>query len=138
MPVHSFTDETSGATIDVYVSANAPATEHQTQVLNGVTYKRIYAAPLTSRDTSFGDCDRGDFARKVDGKRGLKLGDSWEISAEMSERRAQRDGVDPVREQFYSNYAKENGERHPDVVRRERLDRANAKLGEWGIKLKGL
>lgn len=138
MPIHQFTDEASGATIDVYVSANAPATEHQTQVLNGVTYRRVYSVPLASKDTSFGDCDRGDFARKTGDKRGLRVGDAWEISAEMSERRAQRDGVDGVREQFYSNYAKENGERHPDVVRKEKLDRANAKLGEWGIKLKGL
>lgn len=136
MPVHDFTDEASGETIAVYVPANASPLEHQQQERDGKVFKRVYSAPRPARDMGYGDSTAEDFARKTaSDKRGLKVGDLWEISAEMSARRAQRDGVDLVKEQYYETYEKENGEKHADVARRERLERANAKLAEMGIKV---
>jgi hypothetical protein len=135
MPVHDYTSE-DGETISVYVAASAPTTDHQTQTRDGKVYKRVYSAPLAAANTSFGDCTAEDFARKTAAeKRGLKVGDAWEISAEMSDRRRQRDGIDLVKERYYEAYEKEHGEKHADVTRRERIERANAKLADMGIKI---
>lgn len=136
MPVHSFTHEATGETIDVYVAASAPTSEHQQQIRDGKTYRRVYSAPLAATDMGLGDCTQQDFRRKTgDSKRGLKVGDAWEISAEMSERRAQKEGRDPVREAFYQRHEQQNGKKHPDVVRREKLERANARLDKLGIRI---
>lgn len=138
MPVHTFEDRATGATVDVYVSANAPTAEHQTQVLNGVTYKRVYAVPLAAVDmgTRLGDASAHDFERiTATTKRGLKVGDAWEISAEMSAKRAQRDGKDAVRERWYAEYEKRTKDKHPDVKQREALARANAQLAEMGMSI---
>lgn len=136
MPIHQFYHEESGDTIDVYVPASAPTEQHSQQTHEGKVYRRVYAAPLAARDIGYGDGTAADFRRKTSGeKRGLKVGDLWEISAEMSERRKQQQGVDVVKEQHYATYEKEYGEKHPDVMRRERAQRTNERLKEWGIKV---
>lgn len=135
MPIHSFVHEASGETIDVYVPASAPAPEHQLQVRDGREYRRVYAAPLAAKDTQYGDASLKDFSRKTSDKSGLKVGDMWEISREMSDRRRQRDGVDVVRERYYEKYEQEYGEKHADVVQRDRLERANRTLNEYGIRV---
>jgi hypothetical protein len=138
MPVHQFTHDPTGETIEVYVAATAPTSEHQRQTKDGKVYKRVYAMPLTATNmaTRIGDGTRDDFRKCVDGKKGLKLGDTWEISAEMSAKRAERNnGLDPVKEEGYAKWLKETGKKHPDVVAREKAAKANAKLAEWGIKV---
>ncbi len=138
MPIHDFIHEESSETLTVYVAASAPAAEHQQQTRDGKVYKRIYSVPLmaTNMGTRHGDATEADFRRATTDKKGLKMGDMQEISAEMSAKRAQRNGLDPVQEAYYERYAQENGgEKHTNVVKREKLAKANAKLGEWGIKV---
>lgn len=135
MATHQFIHEESGEIIEVRVPTDAPIVQHQRQEIDGKVYKRVYSAPLAAKDTRFGDCSATDFRRKTTDKAGLKVGDMWEISAEMSERRKQRQGHDPVLEQHYANHEKEYGEKHPDVVKRERQERLNERMKEWGIKV---
>lgn len=138
MPIHQYEHPETGKTIDVYVPANASTTEHSLQIVEGQVYKRVYSAPLVAQNlgTRHGDATAADFQRCTGGKRGFKLGDAWEVSAEMSAKRADRNGgLDPVAEDRYARHEKETGEKHEDVVRREKLSKANSKLAEWGIKI---
>lgn len=137
MPIHSFTNEDSGETLDIYVPASAPTAEHQTQTRDGKVYKRVYAVPLaaTNMATRMGSASQEDFKRLTTDKKNMKVGDAWEISAEMAAKRKERDGVDFVREQEYKRHEAEYGEKHPEVVRAEKVAKANAGLKDWGIKI---
>lgn len=134
MPCHTFVNEETGQTADVYVPINAPAAEHQSQTIDGKVYKRVYAAPLAAKDTKPGDATKEDFRRVTD-KKGLKVKDLWNISSEMSKQRAEREGKDPVMEKMYADYEKESGQKHPDVERREKIESTHKKLEKWGVKI---
>lgn len=136
MPVHEFVNESTGKTVEVYVPINAPTSEHHTQMIEGVAYKRVYSAPLAAVDTSHGDATKEDFKRLTTNKKGLTVGQMWEMSAEMSQHRADKNGgVDTVKESFYKNYEKEVGKPHPDIEKKEKLKAANDHLRKMGIKI---
>lgn len=137
MPVHDFISD-DGETISVYVSISAAPEAHRVQEQNGKTYKRVYSAPLAATDLSTlqGDGTKDDFYRVTTGKRGMKVGDLWEISQSMSERRKDKQGFDPVREEHYKKHERETGEKHPDVIRQEKAQKLNERMKEMGIKVK--
>ena len=136
MPVHDYVHEATGETVSVYVPANAPTEDHQRQERDGKLYKRVYTAPRAATNILPGTASRDDFMRTTDSKN-YKVGDLWQISQEMSQHRADKNGGhDPVREKFYKDYERENGEPHTDVARREKLERANKTLSEWGFEVK--
>jgi len=136
MPVHEFYNESNGKSIEIYVPINAPSENHQTQVVEGQIYKRIYSAPLASVDTVSKDGTKEDFRRLTTNKKGLTIGQMWEMSAEMSQHRADKNGgVDNVKESFYKNYEREVGKAHPEVERKRKLEAANAHLKSMGIKI---
>jgi ABC-type lipoprotein release transport system permease subunit len=135
------------------VKSASPAILEVAKLPDG-TRVQVFGVDLAAGDTSRGldafesgeqmpdpvaflnDPDAVLVARTLAAERGLKVGDMWEISAEMSAKRAQRDGLDTVKEAFYQKHESENGEKHPDVVRREKVAAANARLAEMGISLK--
>ena len=135
MPVYDFQHARSGEIISVYVSAKAPAIERKQQKRGRKVFKRVWTAPLAAQNmgVKLGDGTKEDFSRVTTGKKGIKVGDLWEVSKEMSEKRAQRHGKDPVQEAQYAQYEKETGEKHPDAVKRDRIAAANAKLADMGI-----
>lgn len=136
MPVHEFLHEASGKKIEIYVPINAPAEQHQVQVVDGDTYKRVYAAPLASIDTHLKDATQEDFRRLTTNKKNLTVGQMWEMSSEMSHHRAEKNGgVDDVKEKFYSNYEKQMGKKHIDVEKREKLKIAHQQLKDMGIRV---
>ena len=136
MPIHSFIYEETGETIDVYVPINSAPSEHQFQITDGKTYKRIYSAPLAATNTRINEASKEDFARLTTDKKGLKVGQMWEMAAEMSQHRSDKNGgVDEVKESFYNNYKKEMGKPHPDADKRERIARANEQLKAMGVKI---
>ncbi len=138
MPIHDFSDP-AGVIISVYVPINAPALAHREQRQGGKLYKRVYAAPLAAHDmgTRKSDATAEDFRRVTTEKKNLTVGQMQEISKEMSAHRADRNGgVDEVHERFYRDHERKNGVKHDDVVRREKAAESNARLAEWGIKVK--
>lgn len=115
----------------ILVSINEPAEAHRTQVVDGVTYKRVWdAAPLAAKDMRKGDCTKEDF-RRVTEKNGITVGQMWETSAEMAKEREEKHGRDEVTERYYENYEKEIGEKHHNVKIRE----ANKKMEGYGIRI---
>ncbi len=82
-------------------------------------WKRVYLKPRAAFDSLPVDpFSSKDFAR-VTNKKGL-VGDMWERSAEMSAKRAEKEGADPVKNRFYRQYsAKRKGHKHPLQAREE-------------------
>ena len=53
-----------------------------------------------------------DFVEKTRNKSGT-IGDLWDMSKELSEKRKKKHGKDPILQKYYKNYSKErNGMKH--------------------------
>lgn len=137
MPVYDYHHEESGKTISVFVPLSATDQERAQQMgEDGNVYRRVYAAPLAAQNMLHGDSTIADFRRATTDKRNLSVGEAWDISREMSERRAAKNGgVDPKKEQFYRDYEKRTKSKHHDVIQREKRAANQARMREFGIKL---
>lgn len=135
MPVYDYADEATGKVISVLVRLDEPDEARRVQIQDGITYKRIYSAPLAAVDTAKGSLSQEDFNRVTQNKN-LKVGDFWDISREMSQDRADRNGgYDPVKEKFYEKHLKEYGKPHKDVIDRNVRAKTAKVMQEMGIKI---
>lgn len=97
-----------------------------------VEWKRIFTVPQASIDTAIDAFSTNDFVAKTGRKKGT-MGDIWDRSAELSEKRAsQAGGVDPVKHQRYEDYKKKTGKEHLDKIN----NREYTIKGSQGGKLK--
>ena len=79
----------------------------------GVEWIRIFTVPQAATDTNINPLDAKDFAEKTGKKKGT-YGDLLDQSKEASEKRKQKIGIDPIKKEYWDNYAKiRNGKRHP-------------------------
>lgn len=94
-------------------------------------WKRVWTKPQASIDTQVDPYSAADFV-KATNKPGT-FGDMWDRSAELSAKRADKEGgIDPVKQKFYDGYSsKRNGKKHPQE-QREINQRA---LKKQGIRL---
>lgn len=83
-------------------------------------WKRIYTVPMASIDTEIDPFDKNAYMRKTENKN-TTLGEMWDKSAEMSRKRAERTGKDPVKEKFLDNYKKERNGISYDKVKRTQI-----------------
>lgn len=85
---------------------------------NGVKYDRVYTKPNAAIDTFCDIYSSKDYV-KATNKNGT-LGDLIDRSAELHEKRRDKEGKDPVREQFYKDYQKTHrGKKHQLQTREE-------------------
>lgn len=134
MPVYNFASS-EGKEISVLVTLAEPDSARHTQVVDGVTYKRVYSAPLAAVDTVKGSLEQRDFNRVTQNKN-LKVGDMWNIAQEMSQDRADKNGgYDPVKEKFYERHLKEYGKPHKDVIDRNVREKTAKVMAQMGIKI---
>tara|TARA_R100000808_G_C2143039_1_gene150790 strand:- start:359 stop:706 length:348 start_codon:yes stop_codon:yes gene_type:complete len=97
MPLYTFEHPTSGEQIDV---VQKMSDKHEYVDDEGVSWNRVWAVPQASIDTHVNPESSKDFVLKTRDKKGT-VGDIWERSREMSERRAQiHGGKDPVLEKY--------------------------------------
>lgn len=130
MPVLDFESE-DGKIISVLVRITEPDEARHVQIVDGVTYKRVYAAPTAIKDTKHGDATKEDFGRMTEGKN-MTVGQMQDLAKELSEERAAKNGgIDPVKEKYYKDYEKKIGQKHSDVKLRE----ARARLAKFGVKI---
>ena len=112
MPQYCFEHPTTGEVKQIFIPISAA---ERTYSEDGVVWNRVWTVPQASFDSVY-DCDSPkDFAAKTANKRG-SLGDLWSKSAELSEKRAKRDGIDPIRQKHLQNYHKKTGKKHPDEI----------------------
>jgi hypothetical protein len=55
-----------------------------------------------------------------------------DASAEASNRRSEKYGIDPIKQKYYDDYStKRNGKKHPDVIKQE----STTKLNKIGVEI---
>jgi hypothetical protein len=130
MPIYTFENPNTGEIVDVIQSMND---DHVYTDENGLNYTRVYYSPNTAIDSQFDAFSSKDFAEKTRSKKGT-IGDLINKSKELSEKRGGA-GNDPVLKNFYSSYQKDNGVKHSNEIKSEKLEKANNKLKKFGISL---
>src|SRR3990167_3839420 len=129
MPYYEFEDKI-GRTISVFQHMND---NHDFWVDDdGNKWKRVFnEAPHAVIDSVFNidPNNRQEFVKRKGQKRG-KMGDIYQLSAELSEKRKDRDGVDFVKEKNMDDYEKSRcrGTIHPNR-KKTQLKEALGKLG---------
>ncbi len=96
-------------------------------------WKRVWTKPQASIDTKVDPYSSKDFV-KATNKKGT-VGDLWDRSKELSQVRADKDGLDPVRQQYFKNFSKRrHGKKHPEQQRQDsvvELKKAGITV-DWG------
>ena len=93
-------------------------TEEHIYEENGVKWNRIFTNPTTSIDTQIDPNSSRDFIEKTK-KKNYSIGDMWDESAVLSEKRAKRMGHDPIKEKEIANYEKKCKTIHPSKIKKE-------------------
>lgn len=93
---------------------------------SGLEWKRVYTLPTSSVDSQV-PLTKNDFMEVTSKKRGT-YGDMMDLSREMSEKRKQIRGEDPVRRKYFDEYSKKrHGKKH-------QLDRPKS-IEKNGVKI---
>jgi len=114
MPSYIFQNQDTEEFVEIIQGINE---KHEYLGKNGdeSCWKRVFTTPNLSTDGFSSNIDpfsKDDFKKFTENKKG-KVGDVMDLSAEMSERRKQKFGIDPVKQKFFDDYAKKrNGKRH--------------------------
>ena len=77
----------------------------------GVNWKRIFFVPNASFDSQVDPYSEADFFKATANKKGT-IGEMMDYSKELSEKRASKEGKDPVKEKFLKDHKKEHGRKH--------------------------
>ncbi len=126
MPIYLFQNPETDEVAEVVLGMNDPKVYQN----DGVNWVRIFTIPNASIDTQVDPHSAKDFV-KATNKKGT-IGDLFDRSAELSEKRKEKIGHDPLKEKYYENYSKtRKGKKHPDVIKREKT----ASLKKLGITL---
>lgn len=97
-------------------------------------WKRLWSSPRAAFDTQIDPHSAADFVKATARGKGT-LGELWDRSAELSAKRADKEGVDPQKQSFYKEFSRRHGgKKHGQQVREEGV-RA---LKERGIIVEGL
>lgn len=98
-----------------------------------IQYKRVFTIPNTSSSTKLDPFDKAGFIRQLDGKHNETIGDTLDRSSELSAKRAEKLGKDPVREKYFDDFAKKRkGAQHP-LRTKEQCAPQIAALKELGV-----
>mgnify|MGYP003627661936 CR=1 FL=1 len=109
MPLYIFQNPDTGEEIEVLQSMKE---NHVYVDDKGLKWSRVFLAANASIDTQ-GDCfSKEDFARRT-AKHGMTVGQMWELSKDMSNKRTKMAGKDPLKEKYFKDYkSKRKGIKH--------------------------
>ena len=96
---------------------------------DGVDWQRVFDLPQLSTVGSIDPWNSNDFVNKTAEKKG-NFGDLIDTSAELSAKRAEeRGGIDPLKQKYYDNYAKERGgKRHQQEIKEKGFENNDVKV----------
>jgi hypothetical protein len=107
MPEYLYKNPDTGEQVSVWQSIH----EEHSYEIEGVAYDRVYTVPQASMDTKIDPYSQKEFKEK---SKGSTVGDLWDQSKELSQKREEKEGRDPVKTQFFKDYAaKGKGNKHP-------------------------
>lgn len=105
MPQFLYRNPKTGKIKEVIQSVNEPHVYSE----NGVQFERVWTVPQASFDTSIDPFSSQAFIEKTsNGKQ--RLGDLWDRSAELSEKRKSKLGYDPVKDKWKKQYKADRNE----------------------------
>lgn len=111
MPEYLYEHPNNGKVISVIQSIHD---KHEYIDENGLKWSRIFTAPELNTEGSLkADCTAQQFSDYVGKKKGT-IGDLFDRSKELSDKRQKAMGKDPLKEKYYKNWSKKRkGKRHP-------------------------
>lgn len=129
MPTYLYKHPETDEVVEVFQGINDLHSFSQ----NGIQFERVYCVPNMSIDSRIDPYNSKSFIEKTRNKKGT-IGDLLKESRELSEKRG-GEKSDPIKNQFYKNYEKENGVKHSSQVSFEKTQKANEKLKKIGISI---
>lgn len=108
MPLYVYEHPQTQDSIELLQGMNDP---HEYIDDEGVEWNRVFFVPNASFDTQVDPHSQSDFLKATANKKGT-VGDMMDYSKELSEKRSDSEGKDPVREKFLRNYEKNTGRKH--------------------------
>lgn len=111
MPVYTYIHPETEETIDIVQSIHD---QHIYIDQNGIEWKRVFSVPeINTHGTLKADCSAKEFSEFTKDKKGT-MGDLWDRSKELSEKRNKVYGKDPVKEKYFKDWSKKRkGKIHP-------------------------
>lgn len=111
MPEYLYEHPKNGKIISIIQSIHD---KHEYIDDSGVKWNRVFTAPELNTEGSLKtDCTAQQFSDYVGKKKGT-IGDLFDRSKELSEKRQKVLGKDPLKEKYYKNWSKKRkGKRHP-------------------------
>ena len=95
---------------------------------NNLKWIRVYSSPELNTVGQTDPWSHHDFMDKTSSKKGT-VGDMMNHSEELSQQRKDSMGYDPMKKNYYDNYAKKRGgSRHPKEVREKGFESKNVKI----------
>lgn len=94
MPIYVFKNPKTDSIREVLLSITE---DHSYVDENGLKWERVFTIPYTSIDTSVDPFSEKDFVKKTANKN-YNIGDMWDISKELGEKRKKQDGKDSIAE----------------------------------------
>jgi len=83
---------------------------------DGIEWKREWTLPQASFDSNWDHNNSRNFIEQTAKKKGT-MGDLWSKSHELSEKRKEERGIDPLKEKAYSDYQKNCNKPHPQKAK---------------------
>lgn len=107
MPQYTFKNLDTGETQDFFYSMKEVPSSDTIVIANGQRWKRVFVCPQlnTAGMKPLDPFSEKAFREKTGAMKGT-VGDLWDTAKEMSEKRAEKLGEDPIRKKYFENYKK--------------------------------
>jgi hypothetical protein len=115
MPIYLFEHPKTKKVIEVVLRMSEP---HIYVDAAGVQWNRIFSIPQAAMDTRISATDKQEFISKTRSKK-MSVGDMWDMSAELSEKRGGTTGHDEIRVKAEAAYKEKTGKKHPHAQSRK-------------------
>jgi hypothetical protein len=127
MPLYSFTNQ-DGEFEDFFFTMKEVPKLGDVVELDGKKWTRVFTKPNAAIAITSDPYSAKDFNKRLDGKN-ITIGDMWDASKEASEKRAAKEGVDPIKKEYYDSYAKKrHGVKHQNE-KKEIFEKTKKDLG---------
>jgi hypothetical protein len=111
MPEYLYQHPKNGKVISLIQSVHD---KHEYIDKSGLKWNRVFTVPEVNTEPALkATASAKEFSEYVSKKKG-SVGDLWDRSAELSEKREKIYGVDPVKKKYFENWSKKRkGKKHP-------------------------
>jgi hypothetical protein len=115
MPIYTFIHPDTEEEVDVTQNMKE---SHVYIDENGLEWKRKWTLPNAQIDADVDPFDKQAFNRRIDASGKGTVGELWDRSRELSEKRKSKLGYDPVQKEYEKKYSKDRmGRELPDSVK---------------------